>query len=158
MEIKDFIELLNVILWPLITLVIFLYIRSPIISLLKKSKDVKIKVPGGTEIFLSLDRVESIVQDVVEGIDELVKSLSDNERFILMELSKHGPSEIQKLFPKFERSTSDQPSEQHEALRALRKKNIVKPIVGGRFRTDKIVEITPFGKLVLQLKKNLKST
>ena len=120
-ENKQFIlGLLELSLWPFIAITVLLLFRGPMLSLLNRAKSLKIKVPSGGTIELETSEAAAIVEGVLEGIDELIIDMGEEEKALMKKLSLlSAPPKVEEIFPDFKRSTKDIQSNNHVTLGVL---------------------------------------
>lgn len=84
-----------------------------------------------------------MLQEIVEAMNEL-----SPDEVVLFQKINAGDSRlsVSDLFPDFKRN-----SDQHEQLRKLRDRKLIRPIEGGNWQPPKHPIVTRFGRLVLQL-------
>jgi len=153
----ELIKILPALAWALIFLIIFCSLRKQLEKLLQNSTSIEIKMLGSEVKFTGKPSelrdidINKIIQPIVQAIDKNIINLSSEEKKLLQEIdSDISTKKEHKLPDRFERN-----SELHEIYRSLRQRHLIKPKEGGLFeRPGQEVEITDFGRAVLDLKKN----
>lgn len=141
--------------WPASVVVVAVLLKTPLTAWLDSTSKIALKIPGGTEVQLEKDVARGILQDVLDGIDSLVGDMSDKEKALVTKLKAGSEGDtVIEVYPDFVRSTDTQKNPAHETLRACRKKHLIRPKEGGRWSENKRIEITPFGRLVTDLRAN----
>ncbi len=125
----------------------FIRNRLRIKSMLKKT--------AGDRLTVDNETAQIIVGDIMKEARVIMRHLTTEEKKVLRELNGFlNPPALSELFPDFDRSAEDHLNPQHELLKELRKCHLIRPAGGGKWRADKRIEITPMGRLVIQLNKN----
>jgi hypothetical protein len=147
---KLYIEALKVMAWPVFGSIVLLLFKDVISNAVARSKEIIVKVAGNEIKFTALEASDAL-SSVFNAMDDvLTKHLKPEEKKLFLKvLSLSEPPAVIQLFPEFERDTAE-----HKMLRALRGVYYIRPRGGGLWEQDSIVEVTNFGKIVAQHKRN----
>jgi hypothetical protein len=146
-------ELLKILTaWPLILLLIVLYFRTPIRTLLNqlanslKVKSLRFKL-FGQEVELTAQEVEDVLEEMRQESVAAMNELSVDEVALLEGINAaDGRSTVLDLIPSFRRD-----SEEHRKLRKLRDRKLIRPYENGQWQPHKHPVMTRFGRLVWRL-------
>jgi len=138
------IELLKVVTWPALVIIIMLVFHKPIKDLVKKVTGLTVELPVGKLTF-TIRETEAILEAMLVLVDSLIEDMAPEERQYFIQM-KDVPTPVP---DDFERDISPE----HKILQNLRRKNLIRPSAGGRWEKGKLMEITPFGRLVLQIRR-----
>ena len=136
--------------WPLIFLGLILILHKQIKSLLERSASVEIKLLG-SEIKLTgkpseLENIKKIIEPILAQIDKNIVNLDDAEKHLFREINEAISShKVHKLPPDFKRG-----SDLHKTYQRLRERHLI--ALDGKFDAGKVVNITAFGRTVLELR------
>jgi hypothetical protein len=89
------------------------------------------------------ERWTSFLQEIADSTNELSP---EESRLFEKILASGGRERIDQLLPNFRRDTPE-----HQGLRKLRDRKLVRPFEGGRWQPDKHPVVTRFGQLVHDL-------
>jgi hypothetical protein len=102
----------------------------------------------GSEVDLTPEQVKSTLNELLNDIVESTNELSPAELALFQQIqAADGRRVILDLIPNFARNT-----EQHNQLRRLRDRKLIRPFEGGRWKDDKHPVMTRFGELICRIK------
>ncbi len=159
MSATDVAAVLAPLAWPVTTLIILLYFRNPIRSLLYRLSDsLKVKsfkfILFGFETELTPEEAKGALDEMLQDIVEAMNELSAEEvKLFQTIINADGRLTVLDLLPDFKRE-----SLQHAQLRKLRDRKLIRPMEGGNWQPQKHPIATRFGKLVLKLHPKLALT
>ncbi len=139
------IELLKVVTWPAVVIFIVLVFRKALKERLSTATRFEFDLPVIGKIIITMEEAEAILKAMLKEVDDLVEAMTpeESDAFFRMD-SKPAP-----VPAKFERG-----SPYHNIiLRSLRTRHLIRPSEGGSWTREKHIEITPFGHLVLQIRR-----
>lgn len=123
--------------------------REPVAGLLKKLSKFRLRLPNGTEIDVSAHEAAEIAQELLNEVDQLIEDITSEESAILARVLKSPRTlSVIEMFPSFKR-----PSKELDILRRLRDKQLIRPVEGGQWLSDKHIEIKPFGRILLKVRR-----
>ena len=150
---KIFIDLIKVVAWPVFGLVVLSRFKDVIANVLGKSKQIVLKF-AGVEINTTTEEASDALSGILGQIDEIVNDLLTPEEVqLFIKIHKHlGSPTVKDFFPDFDRTKS---VNELKILRALRGVYFIRPTEGGTWQSDKHIEVTTFGNLVIRYRKEL---
>jgi polyhydroxyalkanoate synthesis regulator phasin len=114
---------------------------------------VKIKA-FGAEVELTPEQAERALDELLQDIADSTNELTPEESSLFEQiLHAGGRTTVVELFPSFARN-----SKEHQQLRKLRDRKLIRPYEGGNWQPDKHPIPSRFGELVYELKSAPKST
>jgi hypothetical protein len=154
---KIFSDLLKAVAWPIVFAVLLLYFKDDISKLLQRSQQIAIKIPGIGEVSLTLQELSSLI----DGFNNVLSSQTTPAQKKLFWDIKDFPGKpvVGEVLVGFDRMTKDQEidkktKEYLTMLRALRGFGLIRPAEGLYWYTNTPIEVTDFGKLVVQYMPN----
>jgi hypothetical protein len=146
--------LLPLIEWPIVALAGLGILGRPIAEFLLRGRKLRLRLGDYGEIELTASEAEGLLTALAKEIDTLVQELSPLQKRIIVRVRNSlGPPQVASLFDaEFRRSTDEQNSHEHEALRDLRRRHLVVPTEGSQWFSHKHAQLTPFGTLVTRLR------
>ena len=140
----DLVKLIDALVWPITSLVIFFGLKEPIISILNKSNDISIKLSNGTELKLGAKEAEPLLKQMLEDIDLLLSGISNDEIELFTKIYTQNENKtVEFYFPDFKRG-----NEGHNLLRSLRERRMIEPVEGSTWRGTKHPKVTKFGSFM----------
>jgi hypothetical protein len=115
---------------------------------------IEIKILG-SEIKLTgkpsqLHDINKLIEPIVQQIDKNIINLNKEEKALLRQIEQEARDGNKHKLPKdFERG-----SDEHETYRSLRRRHLIRPVLSGKWEAGKEVEITDFGRAVLDIKRD----
>jgi hypothetical protein len=100
---------------------------------------------GLFKVGLKFDDVKQTLQSLVDEMTALTSGISADTRSLLESImaQKSGSLRVGDLCSGFRRGSAE-----HTALRQLRDAQFIRPIGGGRWKADSMIEIKPFGAIM----------
>jgi hypothetical protein len=151
-EVREYVklgaDLTKALAWPVVTVWLVTRFRDTIHSLAQRSKKVVLKV-AGSEIQIDADTANAIISQLIEDVDTIFNGLTPQQKAYLYEIASSSSGGQMYQLP----ATFIRESEEHQILRALRTSLLIRTITGPRFEAGKKVEVTRFGRLILDLKR-----
>lgn len=150
-EITAFLQSIASIGW-LIFLAIGLYqFHAPLSEILGRTRKLRVKLPNGTEIDFSGEEIDSAGKDLLSAIGTLLENMTNEERAVIEHVrNTFEPLTVDQLFPSFRRGTKE-----HNLLRSLRDREILRPVEGGKGEGAKHVVFKPLGQVLLRSRPKL---
>jgi hypothetical protein len=153
MTTTEFAKIAEAVAWPGLSFFAIVLFYRPIEKLLDslaasmKVKSIKVKA-FGVEAELTPLEVKAAVDELLQEISDPTNELSEDEVRLLDRIAvTEGRQTVIELEPVFVRG-----GDVHNQLRRLRDRQLIRPVEGGRWRSDKHPVLTRFGKLVLDLR------
>jgi hypothetical protein len=147
---EQIIPLLKVLLWPALIVFLVILFREPFKNLLNRATNLTVKIPGGGEVTVSGEKARDIAESVLKEVDELIEGMTPKESGELRKFAAAtGPLELCK---DVEREFVRHSTYHKEILRDLRRRHLIRPLESGPWDCGKHIEITPFGRLVLNIR------
>ena len=147
---EQIIPLLKVLLWPAVTIFLVILFREPLKNLLNRATNLTVKISGGGEVTISGEKARDIAESVLKEVDELIEDMTPKESSELRKFAAAtNPLELCK---DVERDFKRNSTYHNEILRDLRKRHLIRPMESGKWDCGKHIEITPFGRLVLNIR------
>jgi hypothetical protein len=107
---------------------------------------------SGLKLKAGLEVTRKVIEPLFEEIASVVRELGDRERRIFADIrAKLEEPGTYRLPEDFRRSSREQPSELHEALRVLRRLSLIRPREGGNWRAGKHAELTNFARIAVKI-------
>jgi hypothetical protein len=133
--------------WPLAIIVLVLSFRRFIIRLMGGAREFSFEIAGQK---LSLTRREALntLDQLLEEIIENTKDLDEAQRALFHRiLNGKGRTTVSQIYPQFERGSAE-----HNLLRSLRSRTLIRPAEGGTWRSNKHPEVAAFAGVLLKSK------
>jgi polyhydroxyalkanoate synthesis regulator phasin len=158
MTAKDFADIASALAWPLTAILFLSIFYKPVRILLERLattltiKTVKLKA-FGAEVELTPEQAKRALDELLQDIADSTNELSSEESSLFESiLHAGGRMTVTDLFRTFARD-----SKEHQQLRKLRDRKLVRPFEGGRWQPDKHPVPSRFGQLVYDLKNSPKN-
>jgi hypothetical protein len=149
MEAHGMAAILQSIAWPSVALTVALLFRKPLAHLAESVslKAIKLKVLGA-EVELTPEQAKTNLQELLTDILQTINELPPDvlELFGGIEAAG-GRSTVEDLVPGFSRD-----SHEHQSLRTLRDRQLIRPFEGGSWQAKKHPVTTHFGELVWRMR------
>jgi hypothetical protein len=170
---QDIAAILSAVAWPIIVLGVVLLFRTPLRSCLDRlAHSMRMKTVTisffGIETEWSVEKAEAVLkgmsQEIVASMQDLGKEEYDLLLRIATENGERTTKTVKELIPNFKRSSDEHKNEEHERLRELRDRTLIRPSgkdgawVGGSWQSDKYPILTKYGRLALSLYPEFKDT
>jgi len=150
---KEFAEIAAALAWPLTAIAFVAVFYKPVSALLDRLaatltvKTVTLKA-FGAEIELTPQQAERALDELLQDIAESTNELSVEESRLFERIrASAGRDTVGQLLPNFQRDSED-----HQRLRKLRDRKLVRPLEGGRWQSGKHPMVSRFGQLVYDLR------
>jgi hypothetical protein len=130
--------------WPIFAAIVLFVFRNTIRQAVSSGRKVIVKVLG-TEIELSEGEASSALNDVFREIDLVLtqKVTAKSKDLFVTILAYPAPPKVSDVIPGFERG-----SDAHTNLGILRSAYFIRPVEGGRWQSQKHIEVTTLGRIV----------
>ncbi len=155
---KDFSEIATALAWPITAVAFLALFYKPIRALLDRLaatltvKTVKLKA-FGAEIELTPEEAKRTLDELLQEIADSTNELSPEELLLFQRIeASAGQDTVAQLLPDFRRDTVE-----HQRLRKLRDRKLVRPFESGRWQPEKHPIATRFGKLVYDLRSSARA-
>jgi hypothetical protein len=150
---NDFALIASSVAWPVVAMTFLILLYKPTVTLLERLaatltiKTVKLKA-FGAEVELTPELAQRALDELLQDIAESTNELAPEESFLFERIvHTDGRSTVLDLLPAFTRESKD-----HQRLRMLRDRKLIRPLEGGNWQQDKHPVSSRFGRLVYQLK------
>jgi hypothetical protein len=151
---KEFAEIAGALAWPITAIGVIALFYKPIRALLDRLaatltvKTVKLKA-FGAEVELTPEEAKGALDELLQDIADSTNELSLEETLLFQRImAAAGRDTVIQLLPNFRRDTIE-----HQMLRKLRDRKLVRPIEGGNWQPEKRPIATRFGQLVYDLRR-----
>ena len=141
------IQLLKVLIVPAVVVFVIYLFREPLKNLIGRSTNLRVKIPGDGEVEITAEQTKSIVEQMLKEVDNLIEDMTPEQCNEFLKFAAAG-SAIQ-LADDFIRESDFH----NKVLRPLRRRHLIRPTESGRWQSKKHIEITPFGRLVLNVRR-----
>jgi hypothetical protein len=139
------IELLKVVTWPAVVVFIILVFHETIKERVRKTTDFNFEMPGGLKFALTVSELEAILKTMLQEVDSMVEHITPEQSREFIKFSD-APTQVSEKFERHSRYHD-------EILRPLRALYLIRPSGGSQWgKKGEYIEITPFGRLVLQIR------
>lgn len=152
MSAKAFAEIATALAWPVAFVAFVGVFYKPLRAFLDRLaatlsvKTVKLKA-FGAELELTPEQAKRGLDELLQDIAESTNELSAEESALFARIMASGGREsVLQLLPTFQRGNAD-----HQRLRKLRDRKLVRPFEGGNWQPQKHPVVSSFGQLVYEL-------
>jgi hypothetical protein len=158
MTAADFATIADALAWPTVSCLAMILFYPSLAKLIEglatslKIKTIKVKA-FGVEAELSPQEVKATFDELLQEISDPTNELRPEELLLLDRIaSSNGTLSVIDLAPSFKRGDSN-----HDHLRRLRDRHLIRPAEGSRWLSEKHPVLTRFGRLVLDLRDKTRS-
>jgi len=156
---KEFADIANALAWPIMALAFLSMFYRSIRTLFDNVasslslKTVKIKA-FGAEVELTPEQAKRALDELLQDIADSTNELTADESALYERIhAANGRTTIAELFSQFARDSTE-----HQQLRKLRDRKLIRPFEGGNWQPNKHPVVSRFGQLVFDLRNAPKPT
>jgi hypothetical protein len=131
--------------------------QLPLSNVLGRLSKFRLRLPDGTEVEATAYEAAAIAQQLLDEVDQnLIHGITTDERKLLAFVVSHAAEPtvgeaVKQVFGKdFVRE-----SHEHNVLRKLRDRQLLRPRGGDQFQREKHLEVKPFGRILLRVRRSM---
>lgn len=143
--------------WVVIVGLFLFRFQEPLSKVLDRLTKFRLVLRDGTQVEVTVEQAVGIAQQLLDEVDmSLISDLSEEEKRILRCVadSKSEPT-VQELVSKVFNKDFEIDSQEHDLLRSLRERQLLRPAGGSQWRANKRVLKKRFGEILLRIRRDV---